>query len=172
MARGEIGELITRGPYTIRGFYNAPELNADSFTSDGFYRSGDLLSERQIDGQIYYAYEGRIKDVIDRGGEKINAQEIERVLMQHPKILAAALVAMTSKSMGQRACAFVTKRDSDGPVLTLKDMQDFLEAQGVAKFKWPERLEVIDDLPVTKNNKPDKIAMRGIIAEKLAQEKA
>lgn len=172
VSQGETGELITRGPYTIQGFFNAPELNAESFTSDGFYRTGDLLSERQIGGQTYYAYEGRIKDVIDRGGEKINAQEIERVLMQKPDLLAAAMVAMPSKSMGERACAFVTKRDPEGPVPILKDVQDFLEAQGVAKYKWPERLEVLDDLPVTKINKPDKIAMRGLIAKKLAQEKA
>lgn len=168
---GEAGELITRGPYTIRGFYNAPDLNRESFTPDGFYRSGDLLKAVQVGDATYYAYEGRIKDVIDRGGEKINAQEVERVLQAHPNILAAALVAMPDRHLGERACAFVTLKQPEVS-LTLSDLLRFFEETGLAKYKWPERLEVMSDLPVTKIGKPDKIAMRKLVAEKLQSQAA
>lgn len=161
---GDAGELITRGPYTIRGFYDAEELNQESFTSDDFYRTGDLLKAHRVDGQIFYSYEGRIKDVIDRGGEKINAQEVERVLTMHPRIVAAAMVAMPDRLLGEKACAFLTVEDP-AKDLEIGDVTQFLEERGLAKYKWPERLQVLEELPVTKIGKPDKLKMRSMIAE-------
>ncbi|MEM7111894.1 MAG: AMP-binding protein [Chloroflexota bacterium] len=167
---GETGECWTKGPYTIRGFFDAEELNKESFV-DGFYRTGDLLSAREVNGQIYYAFEGRIKDVIDRGGEKINCQEIERVLIQHPNILSAALVAMPDRAYGEKACAFLTLTEGT-ETLSLADVAQFLDGEGLAKYKWPERLKVMDDLPVTHLNKPDKMRMRVMITEELEKEQA
>ncbi|MEM9773048.1 MAG: AMP-binding protein [Chloroflexota bacterium] len=167
---GETGECWTKGPYTIRGFFDAEELNQDSFV-DGFYRTGDLLSAREVNGKTYYAFEGRIKDVIDRGGEKINCQEIERVLVNHPAILSAALVAMPDRAYGERACAFVTLKE-DVESLELSGLTSFLDQEGLAKYKWPERLKIMHDLPVTHLNKPDKMKMREMITEELKQEGA
>ncbi len=167
---GETGELWTKGPYTIRGFFDAEALNQESFV-DGYYRTGDLLSAREVNGKIYYAFEGRIKDVIDRGGEKINCQEIERVLVQHPSILSVALVAMPDRAYGERACAFLTLKE-DIETLELTDLTRFLDQEGLAKYKWPERLKIMDDLPVTHLNKPDKMRMRAMITEELEKEQA
>lgn len=90
---GELGELCCRGPYTIRGYYRAPERNAVAFTSDGFYRTGDIVTELPApDGRRYFALADRIKDFINRGGEKVNAGEVEEVLQRHPLIEQAAVV--------------------------------------------------------------------------------
>ena len=165
---GKPGECWTKGPYTIRGFFDAEELNQESFV-DGYYRTGDLLSAKEVNGEIYYSFEGRIKDVIDRGGEKINCQEIERVLIEHPSILSAALVAMPDRAYGEKACAFVTlKENAQG--LELSDLTNFLDGEGLAKYKWPERLKIMDDLPVTHLNKPDMMKMREMVTAELENE--
>ena len=94
MPDGTVGELACRGPYTITGYYRADGHNATAFTSDGFYRTGDLVTRHVLDGRAYYAIDGRIKDVINRGAEKIHAEEIEELLVRHPGVHAAAVVAM------------------------------------------------------------------------------
>jgi len=139
-----IGELCARGPYTLRGYFNAPEHNVRAFTSDGFYRTGDLAAARVIDGVTYYTMEGRIKDMINRGGEKISAAEVELLLVSHPGVSEAALVAMPDQRLGERACAFLVPT---GVEVSLQDIRAHLESLGVAKYKWPERLVWLDSLP-------------------------
>jgi 2,3-dihydroxybenzoate-AMP ligase len=168
---GSIGELAVRGPYTTRGYYNAPERNIEAFTSDGFYRSGDLMCARKIAGKTYYSFEGRIKDVIDRGSEKINCEEVERALAEHPAISDVALVAMPDPVFGQRGCAFVVTRPGQ-PAPSVQSLGDYLQRYGLAKFKWPERVEIIAALPVTKIGKLDKQALRAQIAKLLGGESA
>jgi 2,3-dihydroxybenzoate-AMP ligase len=154
---GATGELCCRGPYTIPGYYDAAGHNAAAFTSDGFYRTGDLASVQVIDGQRCISIDGRIKDLINRGGEKINAEEVELLLLHHPGIEQAAVVAMPDPQLGERACAFLVAAGSE---LTLRDIQRHLDALGVAKYKWPERLEWVRELPRSKVNKVDKKALR------------
>jgi 2,3-dihydroxybenzoate-AMP ligase len=100
---GVEGELCCRGPYTIRGYFNATAHNARVFTSDGFYRTGGIARAQIIEGVQCYSIEGRIKDLVSRGNEKINAEEIEMLLGEHSAIQAAALVAMPDKRLGERA---------------------------------------------------------------------
>ena len=97
------GELVTRGPYTIRGYYNAPDINAEAFTPDGFYRMGDIVRKR---GRYVYT-EGRRKDLINRGGEKISCEEIENLIFGLPQVRQVSLVAMPDPVFGEKACACV-----------------------------------------------------------------
>jgi acyl-CoA synthetase (AMP-forming)/AMP-acid ligase II len=115
------------------------------------------------DGRRYYYFCGRIKDVVDRGGEKINAEEVEDVLNGHPAILASAVVAMPDPVYGERVCAFVIAR-LPGAALTLPMVCGYLQEVGLAKFKWPERLEVVDEFPLSASGKLSKKALRGQIA--------
>ena len=167
VAPGAVGELWCRGPYTLRGYFRAPERNREAFTPDGFYRTGDLV-RRHPSGNL--VVEGRIKDLINRGGEKVSAEEIEAHLIAHPVIAAAAVVAMPDPVLGERSCAYVTVRDAQG--FTLSAMREFLAARGVAQFKWPERIEIVDQFPLTNVGKIKKTELRRIIAEKLAAERA
>jgi 2,3-dihydroxybenzoate-AMP ligase len=164
---GEIGELCARGPYTIAGYFDAPEHNARAFTSDGFYRTGDLAKLTLADGRAYVSIEGRIKDLINRGGEKINAEEVETLLLTHPRIRAAAVVAMPDPRLGERTCAFVV---AAGDRVSLEDLRDHLTQIGVAKFKWPERLEWLEEIPLTKVGKLDKKRLRDQIRQQLLDE--
>ena len=161
---GEAGELMTRGPYTIRGYYDAAEKNADAFTEDGFYRMGDIVRRR---GRYLYA-EGRRKDFVNRGGEKISCEEIEALMLTHPKVKLAALVAMPDPVFGEKACAFVVPHP--GETLGLAELIAFLRAQQIAAFKLPERLEIVAELPLSPVGKILKRELREMIAAKLAQE--
>jgi 2,3-dihydroxybenzoate-AMP ligase len=163
---GSVGELWCRGPYTVRGYYEAAERNREAFTSDGFYKTGDLV-RRDRGGNLIV--EGRIKDQINRGGEKIGAEEIEAHLLAHPAVLNAAVVAMPDDVMGERACAYVTLRP--GKLLDLAGLREFMGARGVARFKWPERIEVAGEMPLTRVGKIDKAKLRRDIESKLAAER-
>lgn len=166
---GEPGELCFRGPHTLLGYYNRPELMAESFTSDGFFRTGDLVRCVIVEGQACYVFEGRLKDNINRGGEKFGAEEVESFIVRHPDVNDARVVAMPDQLLGERACAFIiVKTGRSAP--TVASLGDFLQGEGLAKFKLPERIEVIEEFPVTRVGKVDKQVMRGLIAEKLAQE--
>lgn len=170
VAFGQVGEFCARGPYTIRGYYDAAEHNAVAFTSDGFYRTGDLAqAHRTADGSTVYSIEGRIKDVINRGLEKINAEEVEELLVDHPDIRQVAIVAMPDRELGERACAFVVLR-SGVSTLTVAECAAFLLPRGIAKFKLPERVEVIERLPLTNIGKVSKRDLRERIAATLARE--
>lgn len=160
---GQVGELAIKGPYTIHGYYDAPERNQQAFTRDGFYRSGDLMSARVIGGATYYVFEGRLKDVIDRGGEKVNCEEVELALADHEAVAEAGVVGMPDPGLGERICAFVTLRPGFSPgEVGVAQFAQHLEALGFAKYKWPERVEIMDSLPATKVGKPDKAELRRI----------
>lgn len=164
---GEIGELLCRGPYTIRGYYRAPEHNAKTFTEDGFYRSGDLVRLHPSGNVIV---EGRIKDTINRGGEKISAEEVENHILAHSDVDNCAYVAMPDPVLGEKACAYVVLRP--GKEMDLDSLNRFLlEERKIAKFKLPERLEVLDALPLTNVGKVNKKQLRRMIAEKIEQER-
>ncbi|MFC4501046.1 MULTISPECIES: (2,3-dihydroxybenzoyl)adenylate synthase [Streptomyces] len=167
---GTPGELCARGPYTIRGYFRAPERNAEAFTSDGFYRTGDIVVEVPEDGRSFYRLEDRIKDLINRGGEKVNAAEIEHLLVRHPAVERAALVAMPDERLGERACAFIVPRPG-AQAPDLGEVQQYLDGIGVAKFKWPERIEPIDEFPLTNISKVDKRILRARITDILATER-
>jgi 2,3-dihydroxybenzoate-AMP ligase len=160
---GEIGELLVRGPYTLRGYYGVPEYNARTFTPDGFYRSGDLM-RRHPSGN--YVVEGRKKDLINRGGEKISAEEVENLILSHAAILNVACVPMPDPILGERMCAFAILRP--GHSLTLAELTAFLTDKGLARFKLPERLELVGDLPLSKFGKVAKNVLTGIAAEKVS----
>jgi len=160
---GEIGELLVRGPYTLRGYYGVPEYNARTFTPDGFYRSGDLM-RRHPSGS--YVVEGRKKDLINRGGEKISAEEIENLILSHPAVLNVACVPMPDPVLGERMCAFAILRE--GHALRLDELVAFLAEKGLARFKLPERLEVVDDFPLSKFGKVAKNVLSEVAAAKAA----
>jgi non-ribosomal peptide synthetase component E (peptide arylation enzyme) len=152
---GTTGELCYRGPSTLRGYLKSPERNAEAFTSDGFIRSGDLVARRLIDGHVTYTFEGRIKDLVNRGGEKVSAAEIEGLAAQLPGVARAALVPVPDPRLGERGCLCIQMIDGVAPIV-LQDVTSYLEAREVAKFKWPERLEIFTVLPVTPAGKVDK----------------
>ncbi|GAA5156066.1 AMP-binding protein [Pseudonocardia eucalypti] len=160
---GEPGSLLTRGPYTPRGYYRAAEQNAKAFTPDGWYRSGDIC-RRTPDGNLVVA--GRDKDMINRGGEKISAEEVENLVYRLPSVRQVAAVAMPDAVLGERVCVFVVPRPGD--TVTLEQVRAGMLAAGVAAFKLPERLELRDELPVTKVGKIDKKALRADVAARLA----
>jgi 2,3-dihydroxybenzoate-AMP ligase len=163
---GEEGELLTRGPYTLRGYYRADEHNQRSFTPDGFYRTGDVVALHPSGNLIV---QGRAKDLINRGGEKISAEEIENLAIAHPAVFHAAAVAMPDRALGERTCLYVVPREQ--AVVTLAELCRFLtEEQRIAKYKLPERLEVVAELPLTKVGKVDKVALRDDVRRKLETE--
>jgi 2,3-dihydroxybenzoate-AMP ligase len=163
---GEVGELCCRGPYTLRGYYDATDRNKTAFTTDGFYRTGDLAQGHEIEGTRCYSIEGRIKDLINRGGEKINVEEVEQVLIQFPPIQQVALVAMPDPRLGERPCAYIMLKPEMEP-FELKELQTYLENFGLAKYKWPERLEFVKEFPTTAAGKFSKKIFREDIARKL-----
>lgn len=166
VAPGEVGELTCRGPYTLRGYLGVPEYNAKQFTPDGFYCSGDLM-RRHPSGN--YVVEGRKKDLINRGGEKISAEEIENLILSHPSVQNVACVAMPDPAMGEKMCACVILRT--GRTLTLGDLVDFLAGKEIAKFKLPERLEILTEFPLSTFGKVSKKSLVEMVGGKLGQEK-
>ena len=148
---GVVGELACRGPYTLRGYFNVPEINARAFTADGFYLTGDLMRSHPAGG---YVVEGRKKDLINRGGEKISAEEVENMLLGHPDVRNVACVPMPDPVLGERTCAFVIPNPGSRP--TLDQLGGYLIAQGLAKFKLPERLEVVSEFPLSPFGKVSK----------------
>src|SRR5262249_15873133 len=129
---GDLGELITRGPYTIRGYYSALEHNRTAFTSDGFYRTGDLV---RLHTSGNFIVEGRNKDLINRGGDKISAEEIENLIITHPAVFNTAVVAMPDPAMGERACAYVVLRENAR--LDFEQLIGFLGQKRIARYKLP-----------------------------------
>jgi 2,3-dihydroxybenzoate-AMP ligase len=163
---GEVGELWTRGPYTLRGYFRAPEHNARAFTRDGYYMTGDLM-RRHPSGS--YVVEGRKKDLINRGGEKISAEEVENLLLAHAAVLNVACVPMPDPVLGERMCAYVIPRP--GQTLTLPEAQRFLEGKELAKYKWPERIELVAEFPLSPFGKVSKQDLAQRIAAQVAAER-
>jgi 2,3-dihydroxybenzoate-AMP ligase len=153
VAPGECGELLTRGPYTLHGYYRAGEHNTRAFTPDGFYRSGDLVRALPS-GHLIVA--GREKDQINRGGDKISAVELEEHILAHPQVRDVAVVGLPDEVMGERTCAVLVARDC---APTLRELKAFLRERGLAGYKLPDRVEVVDALPRTAVGKISKAAL-------------
>jgi len=168
---GAPGELCFRGPSTTRGYFRMPDVNRASFTADGFFRTGDIMLARRIGGHPCYAFEGRIKDNIDRGGEKFGAEEVENLIGRHPHVADVKVVAMPDRVYGEKACAYVIMRPGHA-LLTVQEIGAYLVSLGLAKYKLPERIEAIDAFPLTRVGKVDKAALREQVARKLAAEQA
>ena len=156
LAAGDEGELHVRGPLLFPGYFNHPAANRDAFSGDGWFRTGDLAVV-SADGNV--AITGRCKDVINRGGIKYNPRDIEDLLAAHPQIDMAAIVPVPDPVLGERACCCITVAGDPAP--TLEAICAYLDENGVAKVRWPERLEVFDAMPLT--------ATRKIIKGKLIQ---
>ena len=163
---GEVGEFLARGPYTLRGYYGAPEHNQRAFASDGFYRSGDLMRQHPSGA---YMVEGRKKDLINRGGEKISAEEIENFILSHPAVQNVACVAMPDPDLGERMCACIVL--APGKSLTLQELVAYLQTKEIAKYKLPERLEVMSDFPLSKFGKVAKNVMVEMVAKTVQGQK-
>lgn len=149
-APGKVGELLIRGPNVFDGYLGGQD--EDVFDADGYFRTGDLF-EIAGEGEMarFYRFKGRRKDVIIRGGVNISPEELDGVLNAHPAIAEAAVCGYDDRMMGEKVCLFAVVKP--GETLDLDSVSAFLEAQGVAKFKWPERIEMIDALPRNPLNK-------------------
>ncbi|MFC9946846.1 AMP-binding protein [Streptomyces pratensis] len=163
VAEGDLGELLVRGPGVITRYHG--DASAASFTADGFYRTGDLV-RRHPSGNFVVA--GRLKDVINRGGEKIPADEMEALVLTHPGVRAAAAVAMPHHVLGEAVCLYVVGADDGAP--GLRDIRRHLEDSGLARFKLPERLVEVPALPLTAVGKTDKVRLREDITARLEAE--
>ena len=168
---GQVGELTFRGPSVIRS-YLSPEHSATAFTSDGFYRSGDLGHVEMIAGRRCYVVDGRLKDQISRGGEKVMAAELELLLHDHPEVREVAAIGMPDPALGERICAVVVPEVADvDPEELRKRLVEHLDKRDVAKFKWPERVVLVDELPKTGVGKVRKDVLRGWVESGGAPEK-
>ncbi|QQZ13094.1 (2,3-dihydroxybenzoyl)adenylate synthase [Rhodococcus sp. 21391] len=151
---GTSGHLLTRGPYTIRGYYRAPEHNSTAFTEDGFYRTGDIV---RLTDDGYLVVEGRAKDQINRGGEKVAAEEVENHLLAHSAVADVAVVSMPDPYLGERSCAFVVVQGGQPKAVELKK---FVRGRGLADYKVPDKVVFVDEFPVTGVGKISKSDLR------------
>lgn len=158
---GTAGHLLTRGPYTIRAYYNAPDANAVAFTADGFYRTGDIVS-RTAAG--YLQVLGRATDMINRGGEKVSAEEIEDHLIAHPQVHDAAVVALPDLFLGERTCAAVIARGETPRAVALKA---WIRSRGVAAYKIPDQIVFVEAFPETAVGKTSRKDIRAALREHL-----
>lgn len=156
---GEMGALLTRGPCTPRGYFRAAEHNARAFTPDGWYRTGDIVRLHPSGNLVV---EGRDKDMINRGGEKISAEEVENLIYRLPGVARVAAVAVADSALGERVCAVVVPEPER--LITLEIIREALTNMEVARYKLPERLVVLKELPHTKIGKIDKNALRALVA--------
>jgi len=162
---GAEGNFEVLTPTLFLGYLNRPELTAEAITADGYYRTGDLA---RIDADGYLRITGRVKDVINRGGEKVPVVEVEQLLYTHPAVREVAIVAMPDARLGERACAFVVlEPDAE---LDFAQMQRHLDAGRLAKPYWPERLEIVAELPHTPSGKIQKFVLRDRLGGALERE--
>lgn len=161
---GQTGALLTRGPYTIRGYYRTAEHNATAFTPDGFYRTGDLVRQSPT-GHLEVV--GRVKEQINRGGEKVAAEEVENHLMAHPGVLDAAVIAVPDAYLGERTCAYVVP--TAGTDLAAPALRRFVRERGIAGYKVPDVIRVVEEFPVTPVGKTSKRRLRAALSA-LAEE--
>jgi mycobactin salicyl-AMP ligase len=153
---GELGELWTRGPYTIRGYYRAAEYNRLAFDADGFYRTGDLVRERPSG---HLVVEGRAKEVINRGGENVSETELEEELLAHPDVAEVAVFGVPDPELGEVVCAALVVASAAARPPKLKELKAFLRERGLARFKHPDQLRIVDAMPLTGVGKVDKRAL-------------
>ena len=164
---GESGELWYRRADMLRGYYRDSAATEAALAHDGWLRTGDL-ARLDAAGRVFFV--GRAKDIVNRGGLKISAFELESLLSEHPAVRQVAVVAVPDERLGERAAAVVALHD--GHTFTIEDARAFLEARGIAKFKWPERWHVVAALPTTATNKVAKAAVRALVAELTSTERA
>lgn len=160
VAPGAQGNLITQGPYTIRGYYDNPEADARSFTAAGWYRTGDIVSVRP-DGNLVVA--GRAGDWVNRGGEKVSAEELEAHLLEHPAVRDVVIVGTPDPVLGQRICAFVQPVDP-ARKLTLTAIRTFVRGRGIAAWKMPDAVVVVEQFPETGVGKTSRKELRQVLA--------
>jgi 3-phosphoshikimate 1-carboxyvinyltransferase len=160
---GDEGQLQTRSPTMFQGYLERPDWTADAYTGDGWYRTGDLAV---LDAEGYLRLTGRVKDVVNRGGEKIPVVEIEQLLHEHEAVREVAIVGMPDSRLGERSCAFIVIRQPRSAAgraaarLDLATVQAFLDARRVAKQYWPEHVEIVEELPKTPSGKIRKYLLR------------
>jgi len=164
---GAEGDLLVTGPAQFVGYFKRPEFTEDAHTSDGWFKTGDRAT---LDRDGYLSITGRSKDVIIRGGENIPVAEVENALFAHPKVAGVAVVAMPDRRLQERACAFVIPKP--GEALTLAELVAYLDARQLSKQKFPERLEIVSEFPMTPSGKIQKYRLRQIIKEKIEAETA
>ncbi|EPS9338461.1 medium-chain fatty-acid--CoA ligase [Escherichia coli] len=160
------GEEASRGPNVFMGYFDEPELTARALDEEGWYYSGDLC---RMDEAGYIKITGRKKDIIVRGGENISSREVEDILLQHPKIHDACVVAMPDERLGERSCAYVVLKAPDHS-LSLEEVVAFFSRKRVAKYKYPEHIVVIEKLPRTASGKIQKFLLRKDIMRRLTQD--
>ncbi|MEV7909364.1 (2,3-dihydroxybenzoyl)adenylate synthase [Streptomyces griseus] len=163
---GTTGELLTRGPYTVAGYYRDPAATAKAFTPDGFYRTGDLAT-RTPEGDLVVS--GRVRDIINRGGEKIPAEDLEMAVARHPAVRGCAAVGAPHELYGEIVCLYVVP-EAGREEPTLLEVRRFLRGLGLAPWKLPELLHIVTELPTTAIGKIDKKALRADIARRTAVE--
>jgi cyclohexanecarboxylate-CoA ligase len=163
LPRGAEGDLLVRGPAQFVGYFKRPEFTAEGHTADGWFKTGDRAT---LDADGYVSITGRTKDVIIRGGENIPIVEVENLLYTHPKISGVAIVATPDPRLGERACAVVILRE--GQSLTLPEVTAFLEGHQLSRQKFPERLEIVSEFPMTPSGKIQKYRLRQLVAERMA----
>lgn len=160
------GEEASRGPNVFMGYFDEPELTARALDEEGWYYSGDLC---RMDEAGYIKITGRKKDIIVRGGENISSREVEDILLQHPKIHDACVVAMPDERLGERSCAYVVLK-APHHSLSLEEVGAFFSRKRVAKYKYPEHIVVIEKLPRTASGKIQKFLLRKDIMRRLTQD--
>ncbi|HIA3525609.1 TPA: medium-chain fatty-acid--CoA ligase [Escherichia coli] len=160
------GEEASRGPNVFMGYFDEPELTARALDEEGWYYSGDLC---RMDEAGYIKITGRKKDIIVRGGENISSREVEDILLQHPKIHDACVVAMSDERLGERSCAYVVLK-APHHSLPLEEVVAFFSRKRVAKYKYPEHIVVIEKLPRTTSGKIQKFLLRKDIMRRLTQD--
>jgi 2,3-dihydroxybenzoate-AMP ligase/mycobactin salicyl-AMP ligase len=166
LEQGEAGELVIKGPGIFTGYYNNPAENAAAFTPDGFFKTGDMA---KFDAKGNVVLTGRIKDMINRGGESISAAEIESLIMDHPEVAAVAVVPMPDPLLGEKVCAFV--QTLSNVRLTFEDVITYLKERKASVLQLPERIEFMDALPLTAANKLDKNALKARIEKTILKPK-
>ncbi|MDP9568273.1 UNVERIFIED_ORG: acyl-CoA synthetase [Kosakonia oryzae] len=166
LLRGMEGEEASRGPNVFMGYLDEPELTARALDDEGWYYSGDLC---RMDDAGYISITGRKKDIIVRGGENISSREVEDVLLQHPAIEDACVVAMPDERLGERSCAYLVLKTREPP-LRLEDVVAFFSRKRMAKYKYPERIVIVDKLPRTSSGKIKKFLLRQDIIQRMSKE--
>jgi non-ribosomal peptide synthetase component E (peptide arylation enzyme) len=155
LPQGSQGNVLVRGPNRFLGYYGNDTLNRASLTSEGFFRTGDIGS---LNPNGYFSFVSRSKDIIRRGGVTITPGELEAALRAHPRIADVAVIALPDPRLGERACACVITRD--GKEIALSELTIFLEAQGLARYLWPEHVAACESFPRTPSLKVQKHELR------------